>query len=226
MTPARAWHGATAVVVLAALLLQLGLVVEGGRVLAEEEQPALGVRLARLVAYFTIQSNVLVAITTVLLARDPGRDGPAFRALRLASTVGITVTGLVHFFLLRPLLDLDGADWLADKLLHVAVPLLAVAGWARFGPRPRVDARAIAWAFGWPIAWLAVTLTVEAATSWVPYPFLDFREEGWGHVALVSAGITLLFAALVLGLRYADRRLPPQPWPHPSPQPSPSRPRG
>ncbi|MEV5000856.1 Pr6Pr family membrane protein [Nocardioides sp. LML1-1-1.1] len=211
MTPARAWHGATAVVVLAALLLQLGLVLDGGRVLAEEDQPGLGIRLARLVAYFTIQSNVLVAIATVLLALDPGRDGAAFRSLRLASTVGITVTGLVHFLLLRPLLDLQGADWLADKLLHVAVPLLAVAGWLAFGPRPRVDVRAVVWAFAWPIAWLAVTLAVEAGTHWVPYPFLDFREKGWGHVAVVSAGITVLFAALITGLRYADRHLPPRP---------------
>lgn len=211
MTPARAWHTATAVVVLAALLLQLGLVLDGGRVLAEEDQPGLGIRLARLVAYFTIQSNVLVAITTVLLARDPGRDGTAFRSLRLASTVGITVTGLVHFFLLRPLLDLQGADWLADKLLHMAVPLLAVVGWLAFGPRPRVDVRAVGWAFAWPLAWLAVTLAVEAGTSWVPYPFLDFREKGWGHVAVVSAGITVLFAALIAGFRYADRRLAPRP---------------
>lgn len=213
MSPARAWHGATAAVAIAALLLQLGLVVEGGRVLAEEDQPGLGVRLARLVAYFTIQSNVLVAVTTVLLTRDPGRDGPAFRALRLASTVGITVTGLVHFFLLRPLLDLHGADWLADKLLHMAVPLLAVLGWLRFGPRPRVDGPAVAWTFAWPLAWLAVTLGVEAGTRWVPYPFLDFREEGWGHVAVVSAGITVLFAGLITGLRYADRRLRPAPSP-------------
>ncbi len=46
------------------------------------------------------------------------------------------MTGLVHFVLLRPLLDLEGADYVADKLLHMAVPVLAVAGWAAFGPRP------------------------------------------------------------------------------------------
>ncbi len=217
MRTARAWHGATAAVAIAALLLQLGLVVDGGRVLAEEDQPGLGIRLARLVAYFTIQSNVLVAIATVLLTRDPGRDGPGFRALRLASTVGITVTGLVHFFLLRPLLDLHGWDWTADKLLHVVVPVLAVLGWAAFGPRPRVDGRAVAWAFGWPVAWLALTLAVEGGTRWVPYPFLDFREKGWGHVVVVSAGITVLFAALILTLRAADRRLRPRPPASPAP---------
>lgn len=214
MTPgARGWHTLTAAVAIAALVLQLVLVVQGGRVLDEAEPPALELRLARFVAYFTIQSNLLVAAATTLLARDPSRDGAGFRALRLAATVGITVTGLVHFLLLRPLLDLTGADWLADKMLHMAVPVLAVIGWLAFGPRPRIDARAIAVALAWPIAWLAVTLAVAGATHWVPYPFLDFRVEGWAHVAVVCLGITALFAALVAGFRYADRRLAGEPAP-------------
>lgn len=213
MRGARGWHALTAAVAVAALVLQLVLVIQGGRVLDEVEPPALGLRLARFVAYFTIQSNILVAAATVLLARDPSRDGDGFRALRLAATVGITVTGLVHFFLLRPLLDLTGADWLADKMLHMAVPLLAFVGWFAFGPRPRVDGRAIAVAFAWPIAWLAITLAVAGATRWVPYPFLDFRVEGWAHVGVVCLGITALFAALIAGFRYADQRLAAQPAP-------------
>lgn len=213
MRGARGWHTLTAVVAIGALVLQLVLVVQGGRVLDEAAPPALELRLARFVAYFTIQSNILVAVATTLLARDPSRDSAAFRALRLAATVGITVTGLVHFLLLRPLLDLAGADWAADKLLHMVVPVLAVIGWFAFGPRPRVDGRAIALAFAWPIAWLVVTLAVAAATRWVPYPFLDFRAEGWAHVAVVCLGITALFAALIAGFRYADRRLTSQPAP-------------
>lgn len=203
----RAAHALTAAVTIAALLLQLALVVDGASVLVEDDPPGLGLRLARFAAYFTIQSNLLVAVATTLLALDPGRDGPAFRALRLAGTVGITVTGLVHFLLLRPLLDLEGASWVADKLLHMVVPMLAIACWFAFGPRPRVDRRAIAVAFAWPLAWLVVTLGVAGTTRWVPYPFLDFREEGTGPVAVVSLGITVLFAALLAGYRYADRRL-------------------
>ena len=105
-----AWHALTAAVAIAALVLQLVLVVQGGRVLDDTSQPGLGIRLGRLVSYFTIQSNILVAVTAAQLARDPARDGPAWRTLRLAAVVGIAITGVVHFFLLRPLLDLDGAD--------------------------------------------------------------------------------------------------------------------
>ncbi|GAA5150752.1 Pr6Pr family membrane protein [Nocardioides marinquilinus] len=211
MTRARAWHAVTAAVVLAALLLQLVLVLQGGRVLDEQEEPGLGVRLARLVAYFTIQSNVLVAVAAVALARDPRRDGPVWRVVRLAGVVGIAVTGLVHVVLLRPLLDLDGADWVADKLLHVAVPLLAVVGWAAFGPRPRVTGRVVAWALAWPVAWLAVTLLVGATSGWYPYPFLDPDEDGAGAVVVSCVGVTVLFLLLFGLATLVDRRAPQAP---------------
>ena len=68
-------------------------------------------------------------------------DMDAQRAVRLAGTVGITVTGIVHFLLLRPLLDLEGADFVADKLLHMVVPVLAIVGWALFGPTPGREVR-------------------------------------------------------------------------------------
>lgn len=212
MQRARAWHTLTAVVTLTALILQLVLVFQGNRVLDETQQVDVGTRLARFFAYFTIQSNILVAITTVQLARNPAHDGTGWRALRSAAMVGITVTGLVHFFLLRPLLDLDGADWVADKLLHMAVPLLAFLGWALFGPRPRLERRDNLRALCWPIAWLAVTLVVGAASGWYPYPFLDHREpEGVTGVVVTCLGITVLFLILFRLGRFVDERATPKP---------------
>ncbi len=211
MTHARRFHALTALVSIIALVLQLVLVIRGGQVLDEVEPPALGLRLARFVAYFTIQSNILVAVTATTLALDPARDGRWWRVLRLAAIVGITVTGLVHFVLLRPLLDLDGADWAADKLLHMVVPVLAILGWALFGPRPRVTRREIGWALVWPIAWLAVTLVVGGLSGWYPYPFLDHREDGAGAVVVASVGVTVLFLAVFGAVSWLDRRLAPAP---------------
>lgn len=150
---------------------------------------------------------VLVALTSTVLAREPALDRPGWRVARLAGLVGITVTGLVHFFLLRPLLDLDGADWVADKLLHMVVPVLALAAWAVVGPRPRIAVREAAYALCWPLAWLVWTLAVGEVDGWVPYPFLDAGTEGWGAVAVVSVGITTLFLLLFGGFGWLDRRL-------------------
>lgn len=208
MTPARARtvHLVVAVVAWFALVLQLVLVLVGTAILDETDPPALPLRVARFLAYFTIQSNILVAIAATTLALDPRRDGRRWRVLRLAAVVGITVTGLVHFVLLRPLLDLEGADWAADKLLHLVVPVLAITGWAVFGPRPRITRREIAWALAWPVLWLGVTLVVGATTGWYPYPFLDHREDGSGAVVVACVGVTALFLVLFALASYVDRR--------------------
>lgn len=197
---------------MAALGLQLVLVVSGSAVLAEgDAAPGLATRVARYFCYFTIQSNVLVAITTLPLIRDPAYDGRGWRVLRAAAVVGITITGVVHFVLLRPLLDLDGLDRLADSLLHLVVPALALVGWLMFGPRPRTSRRDLGLAFAWPVAWLALTFIVRAATGWVPYPFLDPAENGWSGVIVAALGITALFAVVSLAAYTADRRLRPAP---------------
>ena len=97
-------------------------------------------------------------------------------------------------------------------MLHMVVPVLAVFGWALFGPRPRVTGREIAIAVCWPFAWLAWTLVVGAATGWFPYPFLDFEIGGLGlgagrlrrdHGARSSRSFALV--------HYLDRRLSPFP---------------
>jgi uncharacterized membrane protein len=211
VSTARAWHLLTALVAAVALVLQLVLVIQGGRVLEEAHPPSMTLRLLRFIAYFTIQSNILVLVTTAVLARDPAYDGPRWRVLRTAAMSGIIVTGLVHWFLLRPLLHLHGADLVADKLLHLAVPILAVIGWLLFGPRPRMSWARSLRATVWPLAWLVVILVQGGATDWYPYPFLDHREHGWDHVAVVCAGILVLWFALVLGEQEYDRRRSPAP---------------
>ena len=208
---ARALHLVVAAVAWFALVLQLVLVLQGGRVLDEVDPPGLVARTYRYFAYFTIQSNILVAATSTMLARDPARDGAGFRVARLAALVGITVTGLVHFVLLRPLLELQGADWICDKLLHMIVPVAAVAAWALVGPRPRAGLRVAAYALAWPVAWLGWTLVIGQVDGWVPYPFLDAGEEGWGAVGIACAGITILFLLLVALYAWLDRRLRPAP---------------
>ncbi|MGI8646391.1 MAG: Pr6Pr family membrane protein [Nocardioides sp.] len=210
---ARRWHALTAIVAVVALVLQFVLIIFGEPVLAEAATAGLPTRLGRFVSYFTIQSNALVAYAAITLARDPGRDGSVWRVLRAAGVAGITITGIVHFFLLRPLLDLDGLNYVCDKLLHMVVPVLAVVGWLAFGPRPRITLREVGWALLWPVVWLAWALAVGSLSGWFPYPFLDFDEEGLASVLVVSVGITALFFAVFGVIAFADRRLAPRPAP-------------
>ncbi|MBD8871090.1 Pr6Pr family membrane protein [Nocardioides donggukensis] len=204
---ARALHLVTAVAAACAVLLQLVLVARGAAVLDETEDPGLATRLIRFASYLTIWSNVLVAWTAAALARDPGRDGRAWRALRISAVVVIFGVMVVHFFLLRPLLDLEGWNQAADTLLHVVVPALAVVGWLAFEPRGRVT---------WPLLgpflallglWLTHTLVRGAVVDWYPYPFLDVLEIGYGRTLLNVGLVCAVMVGLFALARLVDRRL-------------------
>lgn len=84
---------------------------------------------SRVFMFFTIQSNILIALISVigavlLLRRKPA--GTAWYVIKLVGTVSITLTGVVFAVLLAPILG--KAAWnLQNTLTHVAVPVAAVA---------------------------------------------------------------------------------------------------
>ena len=205
---ARLWHAITALVTLAALVFQLWLALSGHRTLVTEGQPSTRTTLVRFFSYFTILSNLLVAITTTTLALAWDRDSRLWRVLRMNAVVGIAVTAIVHWFFLRPLLDLHGNDYLADKLLHVVVPALAVIGWLVFGPRERVRRADLLPSAIYPALYMVWTLIHGAATDWYPYPFVDVGEHGYPVVLLNACGVIALLAALSALMLAIDGRLP------------------
>lgn len=205
---ARLWHAVTAVVTIFALIFQLWLALSGHRTLVTEGQPSTRTTLIRFFSYFTILSNLLVAITTTTLALRLDGGSRLWRVLRLNAVVGIAVTAIVHWFFLRPLLDLHGNDYLADKLLHVVVPALAVAGWLVFGPRGRVQRSDLLPSAIYPALYMVWTLIHGAASSWYPYPFTDVTEHGYPTVLLNACAVIALLAALSALMLVLDGRLP------------------
>ncbi len=204
---ARAWHFLTAVVTGFTVVLQLVLVWQGHAVLDDVDPPGLSTRLIRFVSYLTIWSNVLVLVTSALLALDPQRDGKVWRALHLDAIVICFGGGIVHFLLLRPILDLDGADLLADKLLHVVVPILAVIAWLIFGPRGQATRTDLLPFLVLPVGWLVYTLIRGELVDWYPYPFIDVGEHGYVVVGATCVGVAALLLSMAFGAVWLDRRL-------------------
>jgi len=78
--------------------------------------------------YFTIQSNLLIALVCLLglvLLLINGRSGNAWYLIKFVSTISITLTGLVFCFVLAPTMGTQ-AWGLANVLTHVVVPLSAI----------------------------------------------------------------------------------------------------
>jgi hypothetical protein len=204
---ARVLHALVALAALTGVVMELVIAVVDGPGTAPNQTE----RLVRLFSYFTIQSNVLVGVVSVLLALRPERDGRVFRVLRLDALLCIAVTGIVYNTVLRGLNELSAAGQVSNTLLHLLAPLLAVAAWGLVGPRPRVDAVTVWWSVAYPLAWIAYTFLRGAVVDWYPYPFLDVGELGLVRALVNTAVVAVVFLALAWLVRLVDARLRPAP---------------
>jgi hypothetical protein len=167
-----------------------------------------GGRLWRLFSYFTIESNLLVLGTAVVLAWRPRVDGVMWRVVRLDALLGIVITGLVFAVVLAPQVHLTGAAFVSTVGFHYISPWLTLAAWLVFGPRPRVTWWTVLAAFIWPLVWLVYVFMQGSFTNWYPYPFLDVNELGLFDAvrnALLVCGIAVVLAVV---FRFLDGQLP------------------
>jgi len=200
---ARAWFGATALCVLVGLAIQLAVTANfaGGHFHDTTS------RVLNVFAFFTVQSNLIVGGTTLLLALHTERTSMVFRVFRLMGVVGITVTGIVYHVAIARLLDLDSWALVADQLLHTVVPLLAIIGWFVLGPRRLTSARVAQLTVLFPAGWLIFTLARGAAIHWYPYHFIDVNKLGYLKASVNAAWVALLVFAIAAGASAIDNRL-------------------
>ncbi len=150
-------------------------------------------------AYFTVLTNLLVAVVASrgALSPDGGLDAP----WRGGAVTAIALVGVGYHLLLRNLWNPQGAQWLADMLLHYATPLAALAWWLALPPRQRIDATApLRWLL-WPVAYAAYALARGAATGFYPYPFIDASILGITRALLNAMGLMLAFVLAAYALR-------------------------
>jgi len=214
MRVARGWNTAIALFVAAGILVQLWIAI---RVPGTPKGHAVGTlagtpmanRLLRVLSFFTVQSNILSGFSSAQLARKPNRDGRIWRAVRLASLVGITVTGIVYSTVLAKVHEPHGwQETSTNTIFHYIVPIMMVVGWLLFGPRPRIERRTIALALLLPAAWLGYILAYGAITKWYPYPFLDVLTHGYGRVIANAAAVVAVLFAVTTVYWLGDQRLP------------------
>jgi len=200
---ARVWFAATAFCVTSGVMISLFTAAhnKAGHFATPVE------RAFNSFAFFTIDSNLIVGGTTLLLALNLRRSSVVFSVFRLIGLVAITVTGIVYHVALAGLLDLQGWDQLGNQLVHTVVPLLAVIGWFIFGPRGLTSARTAWWSLAFPFLWLLFTLARGAVVKWYPYPFIDVTKLGYGGALLNCVWVSLLLLGIAAGATVVDRKL-------------------
>lgn len=164
----------------------------------------------RMLAFFTMLSNILVALAMTLPWLAPeSRPGVFFSrpAVRTAIASYIIVVSTVYYAILRKLWNPEGWQLVADTIEHCVAPALYLVDWLIFVPKGTLSIRSVPWWLIYPVAYAFYSLIHGAATGYYPYPFLDVTKLGYERVLANMAVLTLTFAVLGLVLVALDRML-------------------
>jgi hypothetical protein len=152
-------------------------------------------------SFFTILTNFLVALVLTAAAVRPRAQWGQWvlrPSVQASTAVYIAIVGIVYQLLLRHLWNPQGAQWVADVLLHSVIPVGYVLYWWLFAPRDELSwMNAIGWLV-YPGAYLVYTLARGAVSGLYPYPFVDVNALGYGGVLTRAAGLMLVFLGMGL----------------------------
>ncbi|RUZ81531.1 hypothetical protein EN943_00265 [Mesorhizobium sp. M7A.F.Ca.US.006.01.1.1] len=152
-----------------------------------------------LIGYFTITTNLLVAIVLTGVALGVA----AFKSpsLLAGTLLSILLVGIVYALLLRGLRELTAGSELANILLHQATPLMVTAFWLVFVGKGVLRWRdPLLWAL-YPLGYFLYALARGAVDGHYPYPFINVAEIGLPRTredaGMIAAAFVLAGEALI-----------------------------
>lgn len=156
-------------------------------------------------AFFTITTNLLVAVVFTCFAINPSVPGSDW--ILAGTMLSIAMVGVVNALLLWGALEVSGGSALVDRLLHVATPALVPLFWIFFARKGGLTWRhPFLWAI-YPLAYLAYAMARGAVTGKYAYPFLNVLSLGWGRTALNAFYIAAAFMVSGFAVVWIDHRI-------------------
>ena len=157
--------------------------------------------IIRYFTYFTILTNLIVALSCTVLLFKPGSKWGIFFSQQqslAAITVYIVIVGLIYNTILRFTWAPKGLQRVVDEILHSVIPILFLIYWLAFTPKNRLQWKDIpAWLI-FPFVYIVFVLLRGSASGFYPYPFIDRATLGLNKVFINAAGITLVFIIMSL----------------------------
>jgi hypothetical protein len=161
-------------------------------------------------SFFTILTNILTASVFTAVAFHPKHGWGKWLcrpSAQAATAVYIAIVGMVYQLLLRQLWNPQGAQWVADVLLHSMVPVGYVVYWLLFAPRAGLSWKdSVTWLI-YPGVYLVYVLARGAVSGSYPYPFVDVNVLGYGGVLARSGLLMLVFLGMGLLVVAVGRRV-------------------
>lgn len=157
--------------------------------------------------YFTILTNIFVALvcTAGSLRRRAANRSLLYGLSAVGcSTASILVVGVSYHALLREIWAPQGAEWLANLVLHYLVPAGALLHWFAYSFADRQTRWApVSWCW-YPLAYFAYVMTRGEILFSYPYPFIDVLALGYVQTIVNAIGFLIGFIVVgyvLLGLK-------------------------
>ena len=187
-----------------ALLLQYYLVMMTAGVMGLAQSEG----IIRFFSYFSIQAIILAALVLTAFAIKSSLDEWLVHPfVRSAVAVYIAMTGLVYVVLLRRLWAPEGAQWIADVVLHYVMPAGYLVFWLTCVRKSGLRwYDPLLWLI-YPLFYLGFVLVRGRVSGFYPYSFVDAGALGYPGVAANTAGLLIVCAALGMCLVAIGGRL-------------------
>jgi hypothetical protein len=157
---------------------------------------------ARFFSYFTILTNILVAVYfTAIVIQGNRRNRLLSSPGALTAIAGyITIVGLIYQIALRHLWQPEGQQWLVDELLHTIIPIAVIFFWYFNESSFPIRFQKIGTWLIYPLIYLFFILIRGALSNFYPYPFVNVPALGLAKVLLNS--VCLIFLYILLSTLY------------------------
>ena len=164
--------------------------------------------LVNTLSYFTILSNLIIAISlTIGLVASQSKIGRFFAksSVQSALTTYIIIVSLIYNFILRSSRAQPIIELIYDNLLHVVTPVMFLIRWIIYIPKGELRwTHGLKW-LSFPLAYFIYSLIRGKIVNWYPYPFVDLRKINTSELFRNALIVLFLFFAVGQVLILADR---------------------
>ena len=144
--------------------------------------------------YYTMDSNLLALITSLLYLMFYKKDKQLVRDLRFITSSCLTITFLVVIFILAPMLNFNYKLLMLDQefiMFHTLCPIISILSYIFF--EERSDKNYIGFLFTIFYAFVLIILNIVNIVNG-PYPFLRVKEQ--------TIIMSLIWGIIIIGGSY------------------------
>lgn len=176
----------------------------------ENRQVAIFETIIRFFSFFTILTNLLVAL--YFTSRIPIFKKVSIRQMTnkgtiTALTVFILVVGLVYQLVLRQTWHPTGFQRIVDELLHSVMPVFVLLYWLSFADIADIKFNILKNWLWFPGLYFVYILIRGLFSDFYPYPFINALEIGYVQVIFYCLIVSGVFLAILGILLFVGRKI-------------------